>query len=310
LVEIVRNIVKRDGVLGLWGKTSVILGFQSMIEKFGYFFAYTLLRSLYQRFVGSAPGAIMTLAIGYCSEWCQLPFTIPIDKVTVIMRNRMGTDQPQGLLACAGEVWRAGNLHAGIGGYTLLALKPATQFAAYEPAKAMWLARQGPGAELGAIASFCLGAYSRAVSDSVTCALSLSLSVLLPPSLNPAYTSRLALADPGRRAKVQKQALMKAKTADEQAMAKASVPSLVAYIVRTQGITGEPAALSTATQPSLVVACVLDALTGLAVLAGRTGLYKGLSMELFRGVLSGAVSMLVREQSDIISTRLILGSVA
>jgi hypothetical protein len=177
LVEIVRNIVKRDGVLGLWGKTSVILGFQSMIEKFGYFFAYTLLRSLYQRFVGSAPGAIMTLAIGYCSEWCQLPFTIPIDKVTVIMRNRMGTDQPQGLLACAGEVWRAGNLHAGIGGYTLLALKPATQFAAYEPAKAMWLARQGPGAELGAIASFCLGAYSRAVSDSVTCALSLSLSL-------------------------------------------------------------------------------------------------------------------------------------
>ena len=59
-------------------------------------------------------------------------------------------------------------------GYTLLALKPAAQFAAYEPAKAMWLARQGPGAELGAIASFCLGAYSRAVSDSVTCALPLS----------------------------------------------------------------------------------------------------------------------------------------
>jgi hypothetical protein len=58
------------------------------------------------------------------------------------------------------------------------------------------------------------------------------------------------------------------------------------------------------------VAFVLDALTGLAVSAGRTGLYKGLSMELFRGVLSGAVSMLVREQSDIISTRLILGSVA
>eukprot|EP01043_Picozoa_sp_COSAG02_P047618 COSAG02_NODE_4584_length_5189_cov_110.838900_3_plen_35_part_00 len=32
-------------------------------------------------------------------------------------------------------------------------------------------------------------------------------------------------------------------------------------------------------------------------------------MELFRGVLSGAVSMMVREQADIIATRLILGGI-
>eukprot|EP01043_Picozoa_sp_COSAG02_P047616 COSAG02_NODE_4584_length_5189_cov_110.838900_1_plen_232_part_00 len=181
IVSIVKSIVKKDGVLGLWGKTSIILGFQSMVEKFGYFFAYTLIRSLYVRFVGSAPGALTTLAIGYCSEWCQLPFTIPIDKVTVIMRNRMGTDEPQGLLTIAGEVWRKGNLHAGIGGYTLLALKPATQFAAYEPVKAMWLARSGPGSELSAVASFLLGAYSRAVSDSVTCAQSRCCTTSLLP---------------------------------------------------------------------------------------------------------------------------------
>ena len=46
-------------------------------------------------------------------------------------------------------------------------------------------------------------------------------------------------ADPGRRAKVQKQALVKAKDADERAMAQASVPALLAYIVRNQGITGQ-----------------------------------------------------------------------
>ena len=40
------------------------------------------------------------------------------------------------------------------------------------------------------------------------------------------------------------------------------------------------------------------------------GLYKGLSMELFRGVLSGAVAMMVREQADIIASRLILGGAA
>jgi hypothetical protein len=38
---------------------------------------------------------------------------------------------------------------------------------------------------------------------------------------------------------VQKQALVKAKDADERAMAEASVPSLLAYIVRKQGIAGQ-----------------------------------------------------------------------
>ena len=171
IFKMVGQIVKKDGVLGLWGKPSVIMAGQSLCEKFGYFFAYTLLRSLYTRFVGASPGVITTLVIGYASEWCQLPFTVPIDRMTVIMRNRMGTDAPQGLIHCAKEVWNSGNIHAGIGGYTLLALKPAVQFAAYEPAKAMWLRRAyAPGASLTPLASFMLGAYSRMVSDSVTCA--------------------------------------------------------------------------------------------------------------------------------------------
>ena len=65
------------------------------------------------------------------------------------------------------ETWAGGNLHAGAGGYTLLALKPATQFAAYEPAKAFYLGRQGEGAAITAFAAFVLGAYSRLVSDSL-----------------------------------------------------------------------------------------------------------------------------------------------
>ena len=170
MLSIVGGIIQKNGVLGLWGKTSIIMGFQSTVEKFGYFFAYTLIRSMYIRLIGSAPGALTTLAIGYASEWFQLPVTYPIDKATVVMRNRIGTDEPQGLFTIAGEVWRKGNLHAGIAGCTLLALKPATQFAAYEPVKAMWLARSGPGGELSAVASFILGAYSRCVSDTLTCA--------------------------------------------------------------------------------------------------------------------------------------------
>ena len=186
IFAMVGQIVKKDGVLGLWGKPSVIMAGQSLCEKFGYFFAYTLLRSLYARFVGGSPGVITTLVIGYASEWCQLPFTVPIDRMTVIMRNRMGTDAPQDLITCAKEVWNSGNIHAGIGGYTLLALKPAVQFAAYEPAKAMWLRRAyAPGASLTPLASFMLGAYSRMVSDSVTCAP----AAALPPATGSATGS-------------------------------------------------------------------------------------------------------------------------
>ena len=52
LFKIAGDIVRKDGVLGLWGSVSIIAACQSMLEKFGYFFAYTLLRSLYRRFTG------------------------------------------------------------------------------------------------------------------------------------------------------------------------------------------------------------------------------------------------------------------
>ena len=95
----------------------------------------------------------MTLVIGYLSEWSHLFFTMPMDKAKVLTAKRMGTDQPNDLMTCAKDTWAAGNLYAGAAGYVLLALKPAVQFAAYEPAKAMYLNRQAPGASLAGMAS-------------------------------------------------------------------------------------------------------------------------------------------------------------
>ena len=240
------KIIKHDGVLGLWNG-SIFGGCQALIEKFGYFFGYTLLRNLYSRLFGGQAGTIMTLVIGYLSEWSHLAFTMPLDKIKVAKVKRQGTDLPQDLLTIAKETWKGGNLHAGMGGYTLLALKPATQFAAYEPAKAMWLARQGPGAVLGGLASFLLGAYSRLVSDS--------------------------FIYPGRRAKVQKQALSDSKDEESIAMSKMGAVTLCIHIVKTQGF---------------------------------GGLYRGLPTELFRGVLSGALLLLVKERLDLVATRMLL----
>ena len=237
------QIVKADGVLGLWN-CALFGSVQSMIEKFGYFFGYTLLRNIYSRLTGGDAGTIMTLVIGYLSEWSHLALTMPLDKCKVAKVKRVGTDLPQDMVTVVKDTWKAGNLHAGMGGYTLLALKPAVQFAAYEPAKAMWLARSPAGAALGAGASFLLGAYGRLVSDS--------------------------FIYPGRRAKVQKQALAGSDDPESKAMAKMNPIALCAYLVKSQGL---------------------------------GGLYRGLPTELFRGVLSGALLLLVKEYMDVLTNR-------
>jgi hypothetical protein len=186
----------------------------------------------------------MTLAIGYASEWSHLIFTMPLDKIKVAKVKRVGSDLPQDMATVVKDTWKAGNLHAGMGGYLLLALKPAVQFAAYEPAKAMYLGRQVPGAAIAGCASFLLGAYSRLVSDS--------------------------FIYPGRRAKVQKQALAGSEDPESKAMSKMNPIALCIYIVKTQGL---------------------------------GGLYRGLPTELFRGVLSGALLLLVKEQMDVLTNR-------
>ena len=54
---------------------------QSAIEKFVYFYAYTLLKAGWKSATGEAPGTISNLAIGYVSEWCHLPITLPLERV-------------------------------------------------------------------------------------------------------------------------------------------------------------------------------------------------------------------------------------
>jgi hypothetical protein len=182
ILRLTTKLIKEEGVFGLWNG-SIFSAFQSLCEKAGYFFGYTLLRNIYRRVTGGDAGTLATLAIGYCSEWSHLFFTLPLDKVKVLKVNRMGqTELPTDIITLCKEVWKAGGLHNGAGGFQLLALKPATQFAVYEPAKSFWLRRQG-GGNLSSAAAFLLGAFSRLISDS--------------------------FIYPGRRAKVQKQALGK-----------------------------------------------------------------------------------------------------
>ena len=124
----------------------------------------------------------------------------------------------------------------------------------------------------------------------------------------------MVLADPGRRAKVQKQALVDAKDADERAMAQASVPSLLVYIVRKQGIAGQCLSLLLSLSLSLSLSLQL-VLWRSAVLHSAAC---ALTLPVYRPVQrpsDGAFQRRserrsgddVREQEDIIATRVILG---
>ena len=94
-------------------------------------------------------------------------------------------------------------------------------------------------------------------------------------------------------------------------MAEANSISLCLYIVRTQGIAGTRIGSAQKACSAANRICLAPRHHGYVKLTRLSrcppGLYRGMSMELFRGVLSGAVAMLVREQSEVIASRMLLG---
>jgi hypothetical protein len=123
---------------------------------------------------------------------------------------------------------------------------------------------------------------------------------------------------------VQKQALAGATDENSKKMANLNVFSLCAYIVKTQGLGGavpslpgalpEPLALLVLPCPPTPARLLLPAPARppRAVYrvgpTRRPGLYRGLPTELFRGVLSGALLLFVKEKMDVISTRMLLSA--
>jgi hypothetical protein len=174
---------------------------------------------------------------------------------------------------CAGPVEVAARLYReqglsgfykGIAAYFVLCLRPAVQFAVFERLKAARLGSKG-GVALGALDAFVLGAVARAVA-----------TVVVYP-----YTRAKVLAQ------VSVRRTRPAAPASDADGAAAAVPEDDDDVTAVR-----------APQPPVPPVTVPAVLQAILEEEGVRGLFRGLGPEVFRGMLSGAVMLMVKEKID------------
>jgi hypothetical protein len=129
-----------------------------MTEKFGMFFFYSFLLSIYQRVLGGSAGFWPNLVIGYVADLCRLPFTYPIELSTVaVQASPAGTSMGsivRNIISTQGIF----GFYAGASAYFGFAVRPAIQQTIYDQLKARVLPG---GGELAFATAFGFGAIGR-----------------------------------------------------------------------------------------------------------------------------------------------------
>jgi len=160
-------ICKNDGLIGFFdGVTISSVG--SATEKFLYFYAYRLMASAYERNVGPMT-TLSDLVLGYLSDWCHMPVSMPMD--TVGVRVQANKDPSKTTLSIIRDVMRErgiAGMYSGVSANFALSTKPAIQFAVVERTKALIFRRRPDRQALRAAEAFWLGALGRAVGTIVT----------------------------------------------------------------------------------------------------------------------------------------------
>ena len=165
-LSIAAKIYKKHGALKFYGGAQW-RGFQSGYEKIIYFYFFAFARNAYVSRVGSLD-PIMNLVIGYIANWCQVPFTMPVD---TCVNGMITTGKSFGTMASV--IWaNPRNAYRGMAAYSVAALKPAVQFTVYEQMRARFVAANAGGAFAGGVTvqqASIMGAASRIVSDTLLC---------------------------------------------------------------------------------------------------------------------------------------------
>ena len=104
-------------------RCSLVQGYEKII----YFYLFAFMRNAYQARYGVID-PITNLVIGYVSNWCQLPFTMPVD---TCVNGMITTGRSFGTMVKTVLANPAG-AYKGMAAYSIAALKPAIQFTVYE----------------------------------------------------------------------------------------------------------------------------------------------------------------------------------
>ncbi|EEY56593.1 Mitochondrial Carrier (MC) Family [Phytophthora infestans T30-4] len=141
---------------------------ESSTSKFMYFYAYTMLAQMVAPKDGKPIGTIIDLGIGYLSELCHLPITMPMELVGTRMQTGSESGSILQILRSIVKESGIGGLYKGLGAYFVLCLQPAIQYTVFERLKGVYLRKFKQASQaLGALEAFVLGAIARSFATLV-----------------------------------------------------------------------------------------------------------------------------------------------
>lgn len=163
--SIFADVYKKHGILGVYLGLGPRL-VRSFAQKFNYFYVYEALLQLYaSMFPGKAIGAVANLLIGFIGDIGCIPVIVPLELLSMQM-SEGGTWG--GVIKRTYAKSGLAGFYSGWTGYAIGAWLPAIQYTVFDQAKFYWLNRIGGATELSILASFVIGAISRAIADIVT----------------------------------------------------------------------------------------------------------------------------------------------
>ncbi|CAI5709855.1 unnamed protein product [Peronospora effusa] len=138
---------------------------ESSTSKFMYFYAYTMLAQMATPKDGKPIGTLTDLGIGYLSELCHLPVTMPMELVGTRMQTGSESGSILQILRSIIKESGVGGLYKGLGAYFVLCLQPAIQYTVFERLKNLYLRKFKQASQaLGALEVFVLGAIARSIA--------------------------------------------------------------------------------------------------------------------------------------------------
>lgn len=168
LTDLVRDILKKEGVLGLYTGLQFSSA-EAMVQKFLYVFMYNFLKKLYAKLAAREMSVLTNIACGYFADLVCVPFCVPFEAMVVQLQSAAAEDSTAEIVRRV-LFTREGLVSALKSGraYIVLSLKPGIEFAFFDVLKKRVLkARQGvagASADLTPVMAFWLGALCRAVS--------------------------------------------------------------------------------------------------------------------------------------------------
>ena len=140
---VAQDVYRKDGILGFY-KGVHFSALQSSMEKGLYFVAYTGLKSVWRDLTGSDEiGTMASLGLGCAAEWCQIPFTIPLDVLTTALATDTQNRSAYVIMASLFSQKGIGGMYKGVEAYIVLCLKPSIQYTVFERVKAIVLTARG-----------------------------------------------------------------------------------------------------------------------------------------------------------------------